>query len=93
MSVETSTARVSESELAEHLGEILERVATGERIIIERGGEDLAVIAPGRPDAESRPDVPLPPATEGSVFDDEFVRNITEFRNEINASRFGEWPD
>lgn len=93
MSVETSTARVSDSELAEHLGEILERVATGERIIIERGGEDFAVIAPGRADAESRPNVPLPPATKDSVFDDEFVRNIREFREYMNSARFGEWPE
>lgn len=46
MSVETGIARISESELSERLGEVLDRVANGERIIIQRGGREFAVIEP-----------------------------------------------
>lgn len=86
MSVETSTARISESELSEHLTEVLDRVARGERIAIQRAGRKIAIIGPPEA-APSHRQASTAPAERGeSVFDEELVRNVRAYREWANAA-------
>jgi antitoxin (DNA-binding transcriptional repressor) of toxin-antitoxin stability system len=88
--VEITPTHITEAELAEHLSEILDRVANGERIAIKRDGEVIATLRP----------TPKPIATWGDVvhfltrespFDEEFVANVRRHREEQPQAQVPEW--
>lgn len=93
MSIETTSTHVSETELAERLSQMLDRVANGERIVIQRNGQDFAVIAPTTAAESATSRAEDAPANRESAFDDEFVRHTNEFREWANTARFAEWPE
>lgn len=93
MSIETKTTHVSETELAERLTQILNQVADGERVVIERNGRDFAVIAPTTAAESATSRAEDAPANRESAFDDEFMRAAREFRESLNSPRVAEWPE
>ncbi|MBA2519954.1 MAG: hypothetical protein H0V24_09835 [Chloroflexia bacterium] len=92
MSVETSTASISETELSEHLTEVLDRVANGERIIIQREGKVLAVIEPS-PYLNKWTWGDLVRFLNETPIDEELARIIREIHDEQPIARHAEWPE
>lgn len=90
MSVETGTARFSESELSERLGKALDRVANGERIIIQRAGRELAVIEPS-PHLDKWTWGDLVKYLNESPIDEELARIIQEIHEAQPMARHAEW--
>lgn len=89
----TTPTHLSERELAENLSEILDRVANGEQIVIEREGAVVAILEP-------------PPVrkiktwgdfvhflTHESNFDEEYAKIVRELRKEQPPVRYPEWPE
>ena len=92
--VETTPTRLSEHELAERLSEVLDRVAGGEQIVVERDGTAIAVLEP--------PLSTKPIKTWGdflhwlqreSRFDEEFAETVRELRKSQPPVRWAEWPE
>jgi antitoxin (DNA-binding transcriptional repressor) of toxin-antitoxin stability system len=85
--------KISDADLAERLGAVLERVRAGERFVIQHGGRTVAVLAP-------------PPGATGStgrelarrlghlrVPGDGFAGEIETIRAEQGRPTIPEWPD
>ena len=92
--VDTAPLRLSERELAERLSEILDRVANGEQIVIEREGTAIVVLAPA-PEPKTHwtwGDLVHVLQHEAS-FDEEFARGVREVRESQGPARAAEWPD
>jgi antitoxin (DNA-binding transcriptional repressor) of toxin-antitoxin stability system len=90
----STATRLSEQELAEHLSEILDRVADGERIFIEREGRDIVVLEPAlsvKP-IKTWGDFVHWLAHE-STFDEEFAERVRELRKQQPLARWAEWPE
>lgn len=92
--VDTTPTRLTERELAEHVSAVLDRVAGGERIVIERDGKEIVVLEP------------VPPAKEywtwgdfvhflkyEAAWDEEFVKNVRAVRESQPEIRIPEWPE
>lgn len=90
--VRTAPTRLTEAELAEHLSEVLDRVAGGEHIDIERDGEVIATLRPSTKPITTWGDV-VHFLTRESPFDEEFASNVRRIRNEQPAARAPEWPE
>lgn len=92
--VETAPTHLTERELAERLTEVLDRVASGERIVIERDGTEIVVLAPAAPSKTywTWGDLVHFLKYEAS-FDDEFARVVREVRESQGPARAAEWPD
>ncbi len=90
--VEITPTHITEAELAEHLSEILDRVADGEHIDIERNGEVIVSLAPKRP---LKPTWTWGDLVEflqtQTAFDEEFVENVRRHREEQPQARIPEW--
>jgi antitoxin (DNA-binding transcriptional repressor) of toxin-antitoxin stability system len=93
MSIETRTIRVAEAELADRLNEVLDRVAKGERIIVERAGEEFAVIEPSSPPKLWTWNELVHFLKYEASFDEEFARIVREIRDAQPPMRAVEWPD
>ena len=90
----TTPTTITERELTERLSEILDRVAGGEQIVIERDGAPIVVLGPA----------PEPKKywTWGefvhwlqheSSFDEEFAEAVRSVRESQGPARAAEWPD
>lgn len=92
--VDTTPTRLTERELTEHVSEVLDRVAGGERIVIERDGQEIVVLEPIPPTKEywTWGDLVHFLKYEAS-FDEEFARAVNEVRNSQGPARAAEWPD
>ena len=88
--VETTPTLISEAELAEHLSEVLNRVAAGERVVIERDGEVIATLRPPVKPIATWGDV-VQFLTHESTFDEEFVANVRKHREEQPLVQVPEW--
>jgi antitoxin (DNA-binding transcriptional repressor) of toxin-antitoxin stability system len=92
--VGTTQTTITEHELAERLSEILDRVAGGEQIVIERDGNAIVVLEPA-------PE-PVKYWTWGdfvhwlaheSTYDEEFAETVRELRKSQPPVRWAEWPE
>jgi antitoxin (DNA-binding transcriptional repressor) of toxin-antitoxin stability system len=94
INVDAIPTTITERELAERLSEILDRVANGEQIVIERDGTAIVVLEPA----------PEPKKywTWGefvhwlqheSSFDEEFAEAVRSVRASQGPARAAEWPD
>lgn len=92
MSIETKPAHVSETELAERLSEVLDRVAKGERITVQRDGREIAVITPPKVAIVAPSQQKEAASTHEPAFDEEALRHMKEFRDSLNVVRIPEWP-
>lgn len=90
--VQTAPTHITEAELAERLSEILDRVANGEHIAIERGGEVIATMRPAPKPISTWGDV-VHYLTRESPFDEEFASNVRRVRDEQPEARAPEWPE
>ncbi len=90
----TIPTHLSEIDLAERLTEILDRVANGEQIVIEREGTAIAVLEP--PHSVKKywtwGDLVHFLQHEAS-FDEEFAKNVRELRESQPPVRYPEWPE
>lgn len=81
------TSHFLDLDFAEHVSEMLDRVAKGERVAIHRDGKEIAIIVPLE---SSRPSMPQPGATSSpedeSMFD-ELEQNVREHREWANSVR------
>ena len=94
MSIKTALTHISEHELAEHLTEILDRVANGERVEVQREGTTLAVLAPPPPAADYDSPTEYIPEKHEPAFDEDFVEAVLEVRRWANTPpRERDWPE
>lgn len=92
--VETIPTRITERELADHVSEIVDRVVNGERIVIERDGNEIVVLEPVPPPKKIRTWGDLVYFLQHeSVFDEELARAVREVRDSQGPARAAEWPD
>lgn len=91
--VETTPTHVSERELAERLSEILDRVATGEQVVVERDGRAIVLLAPAPEPKQYWTWGDLVHFLQhGASFDEEFARDVREVRESQGPARAAEWP-
>ena len=91
--VETSPTHLTERELAERLTEVLDRVAGGERIVIDRDGTAIAVLAPSPPKKIRTWGDLVHFLQHESLFDEEFAKSVRAVRESQPQIRFPEWPE
>lgn len=90
----TAPTHLSERELSERLTEILDRVANGEQIVIERDGTAIAVLEPTPPVKKIKTwgDV-VHFLQHESTFDEEYAKIVRELRASQPPVRYIEWPE
>lgn len=90
--VDTTPTHLSERELAERLSEVLDRVAGGEQIVVERNGRAIVLLAPAPEPKQywTWGDFVHWLQTE-QPFDEEFDGTVRELRRQQPPARAAEW--
>lgn len=85
--------KLNESELEMGLRSVLDRVRGGERIVVERDGDAIAVIASPEP----KPGITLPALAAALAhlppLDDDFAADVEAARAFLGPAEIPEWPD
>ncbi len=85
--------RISPTELAERLTDVLERVRSGERIMVERDGQVIAAIAPVASSADITVGEFFALARELPRPDPGFADDLAEIHASQGVAEFSHWPD